>query len=66
MKVYILGGSGSDDVFKVSTFEVPVPDIICLAVAGQGYYRAGLRVYCGTGWIDFTMRFNYQMKRIDK
>lgn len=58
--------TGDDDVFGVATYKVPVPDIIGSVVAGQDYDRTGLKVYDGTEWIDFTMRFNYQMRRIDK
>ncbi|GAB1416788.1 hypothetical protein MASR2M117_21940 [Paludibacter sp.] len=53
----------NDDVFGVSTFEIPVSEII--SSMDQGFYeKTGMKVYCGTDWIDFTFKFTPTMKRV--
>lgn len=58
--------TGGDDHFADKDFEVPVSDIIGSVQAGQDYPRSGIKVYDGTEYIDFTMIFNYQMRRVEK
>ena len=55
-----------DDHYGDQTFAIPVADIITTAVAGQAYDKAGMRVYDGDDYVDFTMRFTYIMDRIGK
>jgi thiol-activated cytolysin len=52
-----------DDHFGVSTFNIPVKTISLSDVPGQ-YDKTGLRVIEGGNYIDFTIRFNFQMRRI--
>jgi thiol-activated cytolysin len=52
-----------DDHFGVKTFDVPVANI-ATAVNPNQYDKTGLRVIDGTNYLDFTMRFNYQIRRV--
>ena len=52
-----------DDKFGVSTFEVPVSEII--TSMEQGYFeKTGMTVYSGTQSINFTFKFTPTMRRI--
>ncbi len=54
--------TGSDDVFTVSTFEIPVSEII--TSIEQGFYeKTGMKVYSGTQSIDFRFKFTPTMRR---
>jgi hypothetical protein len=53
-----------DDKFDISTFEIPVSEII--TAMDQGYFqKTGLKVYSGTQSIDFTFKFTPTMRRVN-
>ncbi len=54
-----------DDHYGDQTFFVKVSDIVGSVSQGQDHDVRGLRVYDGGEWAEFTMRFDYMMKRID-
>jgi hypothetical protein len=56
----------TDDHYDVSTFEVPVSEIVTSVIQGQNYDKTPLRVTDQSNYIDFTMRFNYIMRRTSK
>jgi len=51
-----------DDHFGVGDFELPVATVTS-GIGGQ-FEKTGLRVVDGANYIDFTFRFQYQMRRI--
>jgi len=56
---------GTDDHYGDMTFVIPVPEIITSVVQGQEYLKTPLRVHDGDDHVDITMRFMYQMKRLE-
>ncbi len=55
----------TDDHYGDMTFVVPVPEIITSVVQGQEYLKTPLRVHDGDDHVDITMRFKYQMRRLE-
>lgn len=55
-----------DDHYGDQTFFVKVSDIVGSVTQGQDHDVGGLRVYDGGEWAEFTMRFDYMMKRTDE
>lgn len=55
--------TSGDDKFTISTFEIPVPEII--TSMDQGFYeKTGLKVYSGTQSIDFTFKLTPTLRRL--
>jgi len=55
----------TDDHYGDMTFVVPVPEIITSVVQGQEYIKTPMRVHDGDDHVDVSMRFMYQMRRLE-